>query len=36
MNRGVEHIFKKNFNGIKTRVGYIGGKVRNPKYKEVC
>ncbi|RIA89515.1 peptide methionine sulfoxide reductase [Glomus cerebriforme] len=33
---GVEHIFKKHFNDIKTRVGYIGGKTRNPGYREVC
>ncbi|CAG8443372.1 15409_t:CDS:2 [Funneliformis mosseae] len=33
---GVEHIFKKHFNDIKTRVGYIGGLSPNPKYKEVC
>ncbi|CAG8597977.1 11584_t:CDS:2 [Acaulospora morrowiae] len=32
---GVEHIFAKNFD-IKTRVGFIGGKVENPSYKKVC
>ncbi|RHZ83022.1 hypothetical protein Glove_100g21 [Diversispora epigaea] len=35
---GVEHVFSKNFKNfdVKTKVGYIGGKVENPKYKEVC
>ncbi|KAI7894309.1 uncharacterized protein EV154DRAFT_415305 [Mucor mucedo] len=35
---GVEHIFLKYFkqDGIKTKVGYIGGDTPNPGYKEVC
>ncbi|GBC08287.1 hypothetical protein RclHR1_00800014 [Rhizophagus clarus] len=33
---GVEHIFKKHFNDIKTRVGYIGGSTSDPRYREVC
>ncbi|CAG8711019.1 21258_t:CDS:2 [Rhizophagus irregularis] len=33
---GVEHIFKKHFDNINTRVGYIGGATANPRYREVC
>ncbi|RGB35075.1 peptide-methionine (S)-S-oxide reductase [Rhizophagus diaphanus] len=33
---GVEHIFKKHFDNINTRVGYIGGATSNPRYREVC
>ena len=33
---GVEYVFLK-FPGItKTRVGYMGGKTKNPTYREVC
>ncbi|CAG8523081.1 7311_t:CDS:2 [Paraglomus brasilianum] len=35
---GVEKVFKKEFKdaGIETRVGYTGGDVPNPTYKQVC
>ncbi|KAI9010349.1 peptide methionine sulfoxide reductase MsrA [Phycomyces nitens] len=35
---GVEHMFNKYFkkDGITTKVGYIGGKVDNPTYRQVC
>ncbi|KAI8971861.1 hypothetical protein BDF20DRAFT_838139 [Mycotypha africana] len=34
---GTEHIFNKHFRdvGIKTRVGYMGGELVNPSYKQV-
>ncbi|KAL0080338.1 hypothetical protein J3Q64DRAFT_1759575 [Phycomyces blakesleeanus] len=34
---GVEHIFNKHFlkDGIITRVGYMGGQLENPSYKQV-
>ncbi|KAI8072398.1 hypothetical protein BC940DRAFT_292484 [Gongronella butleri] len=35
---GVEHIYVKHYKqfGIKTKVGYIGGSVTNPTYRQVC
>ncbi|CDS11008.1 hypothetical protein LRAMOSA03272 [Lichtheimia ramosa] len=35
---GVEHLYKKHFgkDGITTRVGYTGGDVDNPTYRQVC
>lgn len=36
---GVEHIYRENFKGkglYDARVGYIGGDVENPSYREVC
>lgn len=35
---GVEHIYRQNFKGklYDARVGYIGGDVDNPSYRDVC
>ncbi|MCJ1476232.1 NAD-dependent malic enzyme, mitochondrial [Lambiella insularis] len=36
---GVEHLFRKNFDGkglLDARVGYIGGDSKNPSYRAVC
>ncbi|KAI8093837.1 uncharacterized protein BX664DRAFT_330703 [Halteromyces radiatus] len=33
---GVEHLYKKHFQDIKTKVGYIGGHVDQPTYRQVC
>lgn len=35
---GVEHIYRENFkDGLyDARVGYIGGDVKNPSYRQVC
>ncbi len=36
---GVEHLYRKHFGGkglIDARVGYTGGKVDHPNYKQVC
>ncbi|ORZ15196.1 reductase [Absidia repens] len=35
---GVEHLYNKHFkkNGITTKVGYIGGNVDHPSYRQVC
>lgn len=36
---GVEHLFRKNFEGkglLEARVGYIGGDMKNPSYRAVC
>ncbi|KAM3585838.1 Peptide methionine sulfoxide reductase, variant 2 [Umbelopsis sp. WA50703] len=35
---GVEHLYVKHFkkDGVTTRVGYIGGNVDNPNYRQVC
>ena len=36
-SRGVEHLYKKHFgkDGITTRVGYTGGDVNDPTYRQV-
>ncbi|KAJ2964555.1 hypothetical protein NQZ79_g536 [Umbelopsis isabellina] len=35
---GVEHLYVKHFkkDGVTTRVGYIGGNVDSPNYRQVC
>ncbi|KAI7871256.1 hypothetical protein BDF14DRAFT_1764958 [Spinellus fusiger] len=35
---GVEHLYNKHFKqyGITTKVGYIGGNIDHPSYKQVC
>ncbi|SAL99795.1 hypothetical protein [Absidia glauca] len=37
-DRGVEHLYNKHFkkDGIKTKVGYIGGHVNDPSYRQIC
>ncbi|CAO3632777.1 unnamed protein product [Cunninghamella echinulata] len=32
---GTEHIYNKHFKGIETKVGYTGGDLINPSYKQV-
>lgn len=33
---GVEHLLKQSEGVISTRVGYMGGRTKNPTYKQVC
>jgi peptide methionine sulfoxide reductase msrA/msrB len=33
---GVEHLLKETDGVVSTRVGYMGGKTKNPTYQEVC
>jgi len=33
---GPDYIFSRVQGVLKTRVGYIGGKTKNPTYEEVC
>ncbi|CAO3653188.1 unnamed protein product [Cunninghamella blakesleeana] len=35
---GVEYLYNKHFkhHGIQTKVGYIGGKIHNPTYYQIC